>query len=223
MKGCRSKAKRRQRFQREFRNVSTSQCPVAGCRAPELAAGAVFDFLAQLFALAESELVQSFRDDMSTSDRAVVIDDFNAGKAWIELGLRQKLDFWGRLPWLLCALGHWDVGKRALCAQLAVRAWEDAEKAGFQLSDHHPTSVLFLAPGGELREHVITCATSGDVHPLLAWHVCRLKLIPTAERTIEQPHAIINLKVGKRNVVSPHTSLAARIPYLLDAIKRDKA
>ena len=223
VKECRTRSKRRQRFRREFRNVSTSQCPVCGCRAPELAARAVLDFLAKLFALAESELVRSFEGDMSESDRAVVLDDFNAGKSWIELGLRQKLDFWQRLPWLLCALGHWDAGKRAFYAQLALQAWETAEKAGFQLSDHHPISVLFLATSGALREHVITCAHSGVVHPRLAWHVCRLKLIPTAERTIEKEHAQLNLKVGKRNVASPYSSLAGRMPYLLDEIERDKA
>ena len=107
------------------------------------------------------------------------------------------------------------------CAALALEAWAKAEAAGFTEDDHHPKSVLFLSPAGPLRTHVEALARTGHVHPTLRFHLCRLKLTPTAERTIEQPHAIFNLKVGKRTVVGPYVSLAARMPQTFDRLERD--
>ena len=169
----------------------------------------MFEYLLKLWGLGEAHIIQSFSQSMSNQDRMIVIVDLQVAGAWIDLGLSQKLDFWKRLPWVCCGMAHWDADVRMRCAALALEAWRKADDAGFTVDDHHPKSVLFLAPAGQLRTHVEALARTGQVHPTLSLHLCRLKLIPTAERTIEQPHAIVNLKVGKRTVVSPYVSLAS--------------
>jgi hypothetical protein len=37
--------------------------------------------------------------------------------------------------------------------------------------------------------------------------------------TIEQPHALVNLKVGKKTVAAPFVSLAARFPFIREELK----
>eukprot|EP00969_Alexandrium_andersonii_P103848 4582252-Alexandrium_andersonii.AAC.1 len=38
--------------------------------------------------------------------------------------------------------------------------------------------------------------------------------------TIEQPHALINLRVGKKSVVAPYVSLAVRVPQILPQLRQ---
>ena len=44
-----------------------------------------------------------------------------------------------------------------------------------------------------------------------------LLLVPSG--TIEQPHAIVNLKLGKKFVLAPEVSLANRMQHIRDAIR----
>ena len=66
----------------------------------------------------------------------------------------------------------------------------------------HPLAVKLLDPLGPFRPLVDQVAAGAVVVPrLLAFEVAKLKLIPCAERVIESPHAITNLKVGHTQVL----------------------
>lgn len=41
--------------------------------------------------------------------------------------------------------------------------------------------------------------------------------------TIEQPHALVNLKVGRKHAASPYVSLANRLAFIKEALRSDHA
>eukprot|EP00974_Lingulodinium_polyedra_P044494 4268074-Lingulodinium_polyedra.AAC.1 len=103
---------------------------------------------------------------------------------------------------------------RASTAAKAMQLYDESIRAGCTAEMCHPLAVRLLQPGTEFRAAVETVAAGGVMSAGLATEAARLKFIPLAERTIEQPHALVNLRVGKKTVVGPYVSLAARMPFL---------
>ena len=52
----------------------------------------------------------------------LLIADWENSKQLIITTVTEKLDFWQRLPWLLCGLGHWSAEQRQACARKVVDA-----------------------------------------------------------------------------------------------------
>ena len=55
--------------------------------------------------------------------------DFDVAKGLVIAGLRQKLDYWNRVPWVLCGTAHWDPVIQSKCAEAAVAAIEQDHTA----------------------------------------------------------------------------------------------
>ena len=67
---------------------------------------------------------------------------------------------------------------------------------------------------GDLGTDLATYADGGALTDALHRASSRLKFVPVVERTIEQPHALVNLKVGRKTVRPAYVSLATRLPML---------
>ena len=74
---------------------------------------------------------------------------------------------------------------------------------------------------GSLRQDLDAFADGAEMSMDLRRYICRLKFIPIVERTIEAPHALVNLKVGKKSVSPPYISLATRLSLLDTEFKED--
>lgn len=136
--------------------VAEADCPMKGKRAPELAAGALDATFDALWGGARDSLLEKCAELGATDEQqAVLLNDFEAGRSFLQLGLQVKLDFWTRLPWKLAALGHFDVGVARRVAADCVQAFDE-----FRGEDpthvHHCLSIMFLAAGGPLRAQVPT-------------------------------------------------------------------
>ena len=64
----------------------------------------------EICSLTHGELLGAFNDYVSLSSeaRTIVMEDFERGRSYLQLGLGVKFDFWGKLPWKLCGLSHYD-------------------------------------------------------------------------------------------------------------------
>ena len=91
----------------EFRAVRDT-CPLAGCRAPELAAGRLEQQFARINALALAELMAAVAHDLTAEQWGHVSANFERGRAHLQLGLEVKFAFWKEFPWRLAGICLWD-------------------------------------------------------------------------------------------------------------------
>ena len=159
-------------------------CPVAGCRAPELAGGAVDDMMSIICDYCLADMVRKFPESLSETDRALALTDFELAKAYFLLGVRLKFDVWRRLPLCLAALAHHLPEKRQAAAVHALQEFDGSLAAGFDSSMHHPLALQYLAAGSELRPLVEQCAAGHGVAAPLHFAASKLKFIPVVERTL---------------------------------------
>ena len=99
-------------------------CPNRGCRAPEVAAGALFKQLEAAFEKSLARLTISWRPVLSADQWATYAAEFSKGKSHIVYIITLKTSHWQQLPWALCVLGHYDEevarsGSRSILRQFA--------------------------------------------------------------------------------------------------------
>ena len=91
---------------------SKHPCPLNGCWAPEYAGGKHLKVAEKVWGHQEAELILETQGGVGQVDRAplsagnweTLNANFHMAKASSMLQLKLKLDFWSRLPWLLCGL-----------------------------------------------------------------------------------------------------------------------
>ena len=161
-------------------------CPMAGKRAPELAAGcvsAVFD------AIARQSLIEVLTDaafPLSPALQAEVISDFQAARDHMRVVLLSKLDHWQRLHWVLCGLAHADEATARRIAQDIMRIMEDRPQEIL----HHRLTGKFLS--NPLHEELCRFADGERFENLseaFQLAVSPLHFIPVVETIIESKHA----------------------------------
>jgi hypothetical protein len=180
-----------------FPSMLKPRCLIAGCRAPELAAGEIEGRLLEIASMGQDDLIRKFREGLPGVDRAAVLHDFGIAKSYLECGLRLKFDCWSKLPWRLAALGHHDATVRTSTAQEVIEMYDKSIAAGYNDSMQHPLSVKFLALGSLLRGECEALATSGIMGDLLALEAGRLKFIPVAERALnDRQHITVRFHIG---------------------------
>ena len=124
---------------------------MAGKRAPELAAGELMSYFDAVWDMRTGEFLASPSTCTAAPELLAEIEDnLQSGRATMHLGLATKCDFWGRLPWILCGLGHTDettarkIAAKA-CDMFAVDPRQEA---------HHRLTWAFMRPGSQLRSTI---------------------------------------------------------------------
>lgn len=167
-------------------------CLVAGCRAPELAAGALEARIADIAATGYEDLLASLPQNLSGADRLIILNDFGMARAYLELGLRLKFDCWRRLPWRLAGLAHPDHAIKVAIAAECLELYDASIRDGFHPTMHHPLTAKLLQPDwpdpdSGLRCDVEMFAMSGIMSERLSIEAAQLKLVPIAERAPPPP------------------------------------
>ena len=176
--------KRKVSWKSIFPNMAQPRCMLAGCRAPEIASGALEDCLRDIASMSCEEMIAAFPDNLSEQDRQAVIQDFGVARSYLELGLQLKFDCWSRLPWRLAALAHPSDAVRTSTARAVLDLFDQSARDGYQAKHHHPMTTKFLLPGCVLRAEVEALAASGVAGDNLIFEAARLKFIPIAERAL---------------------------------------
>ena len=189
-------------------------CPMKGKRAPELAAGCLNDVFSKLVNLGKTSLLKVIQDrKLEGQDEALVMQDFEAGRSYLQLGLQVKMNFWCKLPWRLAVLSHTDAAvARAAAADMLETT---AGLAGFEGDAslvHHPMTLHFLGSGSLLRPMIQEFASGETMHEFLRSEACKLAFMPVVERSIEAKHSLISRRVQKNWRSGRIVSLTLRVP-----------
>ena len=139
-------AKRIKHVGRLFRRFGS--CPVGGSRGPELAAGDLEIAIGQFMQISTSRLLADLPASADEHCRKTIAEEMQKARAYLELGLRVKFDFYKRLPWVLLGVGHYKLRCRREAAQKALQLFAESQAVGFTLAHQHPLTAKFLAEGG---------------------------------------------------------------------------
>ena len=197
-----------------FAKLPSSNCPMRGKRAAELAAGVLEKTLRNMEQLAFQSFLESDAEDaaLSPADRAIMLKDLEYAKAYLHFGLTTKLSFWRKLPWRLCALAHhWQTESRAAARACMQEFGESLQQQGLTLRHHHPVSVQFLAADSSLRAALQVHADGGDMSPDLLVAVAQLKFIPCVERVVEGLHRDVKIAAKHVQLGPTKVSLSVRL------------
>ena len=175
-----------------------SACPMRAKRSSELAAGAVDNLLSSLDRLSFQDLGAD-EVHLSEDDRSTLLQDFHYAKVFLRFGLSTKLQFWGRIPWKLCGLGHHFVSEARAAARDCLCQYDQAMQNEL-VSDghHHALTVKFLGRQGPLRPAVEAFVAGEAMSADLLLAVAELKFIPCVERVVEGLHR--DVKVASKHV-----------------------
>ena len=194
-------------------------CPMAGRRAPELAAGCLDELVKNTFRQQHTELLTAC-SALTHEQRNKILRDFASGQARLEQFFVLKFAFWKSLPHKICLLGHFseDVARAGL-QEAADMFREHADS-----DQHHP-----------LTRHVFQGAVAEDVQGFLEGRISRsdsnalmreaaaCSFIACVERSIEARHALLKAKTAIMKRINPATfALAIRAHELYRRCFRDK-
>ena len=153
-------------------------CPLRGCRAPELANG---DFMKVLRRLSDSSLAHFLTTvprDIEQLERAVLVQEFQKGRAHMLFVLAMRLQHWRVAPYSVFGCGHLD---------------EDTSK-GFlrrSLQLQSPHKVVRELQTGAVASEAQRYLDGSDLDSLTAVtsFLGKLLFTPIAERRVEGDHA----------------------------------
>eukprot|EP00969_Alexandrium_andersonii_P264536 11692175-Alexandrium_andersonii.AAC.1 len=128
----------------------------------------------------------------------------------METELASKMDYWLRLPWVLCGCSHPDqtLARRAAASALEQYAVDARDAA------HDPRTVALMKAGSEFRQGLEQFAAGGPL-----WHqnesftrqVAAMRFFPVAETRIEEKHARVSLESKRHHVGPCRVSMSNRL------------
>ena len=176
------------------RRYGVESCPCRGMRAADLAADQFFPLLNNLLNKANSTIYIKCLGLQDPADRASILNDFAKGRQLIETTLRLKLSCWRQLPYVLCALAHFDseIAREAACRVRGL--FERSQALG---AEHHPLTVLIC---GVLAVELQRMAEGTHLEHLvrLRIHVAKLRFILIVERWVEGIHAQVHKRIAAK-------------------------
>lgn len=137
--------KRKVSWRSIFPNMVQPKCMVAGCRAPEVAAGALEERLRDIASMSCEDMMAAFPVDLE-EDRKALTQDFGVARSYLELGLRLKFDCWSCLPWRLAALAHPADAVKMSTARTVLDLFDQSVQDGYQAKHHHPMRRSITTP-----------------------------------------------------------------------------
>ena len=132
--------KRREILNLHYESAGTFVCPMAGKRAPELAAGQIEHVYQGVCEQALSRLLLDARLPLPQESQQEVISELQRAQAHVKLLLRTKLQHWQRMPWLACGLAHHDESVARRIAGEILFAFEECSETEL----HHRLTQQFL-------------------------------------------------------------------------------
>eukprot|EP00959_Pyramimonas_sp_CCMP1952_P197326 4126634-Pyramimonas_sp.AAC.1 len=122
-------------------------CPLAGKRAPELAAGHIMNVMDSMARKGAADLMSEVSYLATPEGGREELDDllqtWHSATAHLKLVLRTKTDFWQRMPWLLCGLAHNDQAEAQRVARDVINALDTTPDKTL----HHRVAHQFMFDG----------------------------------------------------------------------------
>lgn len=120
------------------------QCPYKGARAPELASGA-HKFLLEACQVSANTRINCVVASMSGHESSILLGDWHAAQARLQLEFQYRLHYWDLLPWKLCALACPSLEIARAMARECKLLWSNMSDSQKRVA--HPMARRFLDPG----------------------------------------------------------------------------
>lgn len=187
-----------------------ARCPLRGRRAPELANG---DFFKLLDALCEREshnVLCEMPSDITESDRAELLVEFEKGRAHLVFTMTLKLSHWSEPPWLVFAAAHHKASVSRAAVARSLRA---------QCTHERYLKLQSSEIADEARQYISDAAPDVFELPALASYLGELRFAYTAERLVEGSHAMVHRAVMPAPSHSaPYVSFSKRVGEIRAAL-----
>ena len=202
-------------------------CPMAGLRADEFAVGSHLNAFRQSCDSASIRLAADTEWALAPSDLQLLTSEHELGRQFMELGLKLKTGFWGKLPWLLAGLAHPSTSLARHTARSCVALWEASASGdpGNPGDDprhlHHRLTKEFLDPAGCLRRDIDRFAQGTPLSQLserTQQRIACMKFWPTVERTVEASHKDMKMRAGYHRCGPVSLSLSVRATPVLEGL-----
>ena len=195
------------------------QCPMRGCRAPELARGKLQEALGTIADETAASLLLRLDPTTNPDERFAVINDFESAKMFAHAILEQKLDFLKHLPWALMGVAHWSPAEARAAAKVCVELFD---RKGADPKLHHRKTWAILGPG-LVRDQLELFMNGACMNtlPELASHIQPFAFILVTERSAEKPHSIIHKGTCGRKPGPAYVSMQLRAAQLAHGIHSD--
>jgi hypothetical protein len=209
-------------YKRQFGEGYTC-CPMHGKRAPELADGRLHAVLQEAWDLATHDVLFGFIADLhplTESERIRFQSDITKAKVTIETVLTVKLQYYGRLPWLLCGLALADESRARAIGVKAISQFEQDPREAV----HHRKTWALMQPQSQFRAQLqsfVQGQQRWSCGPEFSLQVAKLRLVPVVETTIEEKHSRVSLDKKRHHIGPVRVSLANRLPLFFRTISRD--
>jgi len=205
---------------REDFGPGVTTCPMAGLRADECAVGDLLTALQQSCAAAFAQLAADTEWALKPSEFQILASEFELGRQFLELGLKLKAGFWGKLPWKLAGLAHASESRAREVARSCVALWEATEVDHRPL--HHRLTREFLDENGGSLRAGINLFVEGTPRDRLSartqQRIACLKFWPCVERIVEASHKDMKKHAGHHRAGPVALSLAVRSTTVLEGL-----
>ena len=182
-------------------------CPLAGRRAPELAAGALDDVVQQTLQTQHAELLMAC-SSLPSEDRDTVLKDYASAQAKLENYLAIKFAFWKALPHCLLVLGHHSEHVARSSLTQAKQLYDERRDS----DKHHALTKHFFESDFSVQlDAFLSGSTSRCDSCDLAREAAAAAFVSCVERSIEARHALLKAKTALMKKMLPSTfSVAVR-------------
>ena len=198
-----------------------SPCPLVGLLAPELATGTLAAHI-ELVQVAESTLLRKrCSTDLDHKSRDSVIARLEKGLHLVVAEMKLRAAVWDTIPHKICGLSAIDDSLASAAASACLSQWDKCPEESL----HHPLSNMFLSnKPHSLRKQVEEMARGVRLHDLddrFRSCVCRLRLVPVCESSIEGSHSRMKrLLSNAPRYSAPYASLRLRSPEICQMLEK---
>ena len=188
------------------------QCPLMGCRAPEMAVGHLETFAEELFGTEFGKFISRNPTVLNSEQWGRLSQEWHKAGAYILENLKIRLGFFQSLPWIILGGAHPSPQLAKACLRQALSLW-DALPENTKTLQHAKAKQLFEA--GAVRsdlDHFLLPETCLENCPALEAFLAPLSFVQTAERIIEGAHKDLGALPTSHSMTA--LSVHLRVPEL---------
>ena len=186
--------------------IPSGCCPLVSCLAWWVVDGRLDFVISDLGNAIETDVMDAMHlknsdgltTPLSPDDFALIMGDFRAAIAFLQLGFGVRMAWTKILPFILMAIPHPNPVRGVHWAKECIKAYDQKEEA-----HHHRKSLLFLKPGSPLRSAIDQFIISGEMPLLLRLNTAPFLFVPLGDRMIEREHKYLS------DVARPKTGVQA--------------
>ena len=201
-------------YDKHFHGLWNS-CPCSGCRSSDLAMDKLGEVVDELWRESSTILLVNLMSMAGSNLTSEQTERLMMELQWIRVAmnalLRQTMQCWNVLPWVLAGIAHWDEDKaRALANKVISQFKQDPRE-----SVHHHRTWRLMQPGASFMRDLEAFAAGrprSECSDDFLAELARLKFIPWNQTPIEARHSILSRRLGKQNTLGPaRVSLSNRL------------